>query len=61
VDDQLIVKRDKVSQGDFILVIDDELDARELLTRMLEKEGFNVVAVSSGEEALELARKYQPF
>lgn len=35
-----------------ILVVDDEADARELVTRHLRSEGFTVQAVASGEEAL---------
>ncbi|WP_199271362.1 two-component system response regulator [Paraglaciecola sp. L1A13] len=35
-----------------ILIVDDEAPNRELLTVMLEYEGYNVITVSSGEEAL---------
>jgi signal transduction histidine kinase/DNA-binding response OmpR family regulator len=43
-----------------ILVIDDETNARDLLSRMLSKEGFSVVAASGGEEGLRLARELRP-
>ncbi|HJS73418.1 MAG TPA: response regulator, partial [Vicinamibacteria bacterium] len=43
-----------------ILVIDDETNARDLLSRMLKKEGFGVVAASGGEEGLRLAREVRP-
>ncbi len=43
-----------------ILVIDDETNARDLLSRMLSKEGFSVVAASGGEEGLRLARDLRP-
>jgi CheY-like chemotaxis protein len=43
-----------------ILIIDDEPNARDLLSRMLSKEGFEVAAASSGEEGLRLARKLRP-
>jgi CheY-like chemotaxis protein len=43
-----------------ILVIDDDPDSRDLLTRTLEAEGYNVVAASCGEDGLELARKHLP-
>ncbi len=43
-----------------ILVIDDEANARDLLSRMLSKEGFSVVAASGGEEGLRLARELRP-
>ena len=37
-----------------IMIVDDELDARELLMAMLEQRGAEVIAVSSAAEALEL-------
>jgi signal transduction histidine kinase/DNA-binding response OmpR family regulator len=43
-----------------VLVIDDETNARDLLSRMLSKEGFSVVAASGGEEGLRLARELRP-
>jgi signal transduction histidine kinase/DNA-binding response OmpR family regulator len=43
-----------------ILVIDDETNARDLLSRMLSKEGFSVVSASGGEEGLRLARELRP-
>jgi len=43
-----------------VLVIDDEESARELMVRHLEREGFSVVAASSGPEGLRLAREIRP-
>jgi signal transduction histidine kinase/CheY-like chemotaxis protein len=43
-----------------VLVVDDEEATRELITRGLQKEGFRVLAASSGEEALRLAREKRP-
>jgi PAS domain S-box-containing protein len=43
-----------------ILVIDDEASARELVTRFLTREGFQVVTASGGLEGLERARNLQP-
>ena len=43
-----------------ILVIDDDADARDLLQRTLEADGFAVVTAASGEEGLDLARRLQP-
>ena len=43
-----------------ILVIDDEENARDLLSRMLTKEGFQVVTAASGDEGLKLARQLRP-
>ncbi len=39
--------------GEKILIVDDEEGLRRLLVRVLSREGFQVVAVGSGEEALE--------
>ena len=43
-----------------ILVIDDDSNARDLLKRMLTREGFRVVTATNGEEGLRLARSAQP-
>lgn len=43
-----------------VLVIDDDASVRELLTRTLEREGFEVYTARSGLEGLELARQMQP-
>ncbi|MBI4715616.1 MAG: sigma-54-dependent Fis family transcriptional regulator, partial [Nitrospirae bacterium] len=40
-----------------ILVVDDEKGMRDLLTIMLRREGYEVTAAESGEEALEMVRK----
>lgn len=42
------------------LVIDDDPAARELLARMLVRDGFRVRVAASGEEGLELARAERP-
>jgi two-component system cell cycle response regulator len=42
--------------GDKILVVDDELLIREVLTEHLTEQGYEVMQASSGEEAIELAR-----
>lgn len=41
-------------QHESILIVDDEADARQLLTKVIEKEGLSAVAVDSGERALEV-------
>lgn len=48
--------------GRLVLVVDDDPEARELTSRMLEREGLGlaVITADSGEEALELALKRQP-
>ncbi len=43
-----------------ILVIDDEPAARDLVTRVLTKEGYRVQTAGSGPEGLALARQLQP-
>lgn len=41
-----------------ILVVDDEEQIREILTHMLEEEGYAVHTAENGEEGLTLAGKY---
>ncbi len=43
-----------------VLIVDDERDARELLALVLEKQGANVRAVSSAEEALDAIGTLKP-
>ncbi|HEV2833677.1 MAG TPA: PAS domain S-box protein [Pyrinomonadaceae bacterium] len=43
-----------------VLVVDDEFDARALLTTMLERSGAQVMAVSSTREALDSMDKWKP-
>ena len=45
---------------DLVLVIDDELAQRELVTRFLRKQAFAVRTASDGRSGLELARKLKP-
>jgi CheY-like chemotaxis protein len=42
------------------LVIDDEVAARELICRVIEREGVRAVTACDGEEGLRLAREIQP-
>src|SRR5262245_9279482 len=46
--------------GSTILVVDDDVTARELTTRYLTDEGFAVVSAANGVEALKLAREVRP-
>ncbi len=39
-----------------ILVVDDEIGIRQSLKKILEKEGFDVVTASNGDEAFKLIR-----
>jgi len=43
-----------------VLVIDDDAEVRELLERLLSREGFKVIAAGSGEEGLNIAREQKP-
>jgi CheY-like chemotaxis protein len=43
-----------------ILVIDDESDARVLLEHLIEGYGCRVIAASSGEQGLRMAREFRP-
>jgi len=44
----------------FILVVDDEPDIRQLVSEILEDEGYDVAVAESAEEAKELRRKRRP-
>lgn len=48
------------SLGGWVLVIDDDLQARELMERSLTKAGYQVICAANGEEGLTLARQMQP-
>ncbi len=43
-----------------VLVIDDDAKVRELLTRMLQSEGYSVITAKDGNEGLEMANQHQP-
>lgn len=49
------------AQGSTIVVIDDDPDARELLSRLLEGAGYRVATASGGEEGLRLVRELRPI
>jgi PAS domain S-box-containing protein len=52
--------RARVLRGFRVLVVDDEFDARALVTTMLERSGAQVMAVSSTREALDSMEKWKP-
>ncbi|NQU18761.1 response regulator [bacterium] len=43
-----------------ILIVDDEPDILESLSRILERAGYDIVATSDGKEVLDLAIKHNP-
>ena len=52
--------RGRALRGFRVLVVDDEFDARALVTTMLERSGAQVLAVSSTHEALDSMEKWKP-
>jgi len=46
--------------GNTVLIIDDEPAVREILQRLIEKEGFQAVSAETGEEGLNRARQVRP-
>jgi CheY-like chemotaxis protein len=50
----------RVLKGLRVLVVDDEIDIREMLTLMLRNNGAEVIAVASGREALDELKRAQP-
>jgi two-component system cell cycle response regulator len=46
--------------GDRVLVVDDEIQIRDLLSEFLEQEGYEVFLAPAGEEAIELAKRETP-
>ena len=51
---------DEASRQGVVLVVDDDPATRELLTRFLERDGFEVVAALDGREGLDMARAIRP-
>lgn len=43
-----------------ILIVDDDVNICEMLTQFLEKEGYSAVSCNDGDEALEMAKRYDP-
>ncbi len=56
-EDMITEDRDFKSRGGHILVVDDEIEQREIASFILKELGFEVTTVSSGEKAVELVRK----
>ena len=43
-----------------LLIADDHADTREVLVRLLKRDGYETVAVGSGTEAIEFLQKHRP-
>jgi len=50
-----------LQEGDCVLVIDDDLTARELIAEHLKAEGFSVTTAPGGLEGLKLAKELRPI
>jgi signal transduction histidine kinase/CheY-like chemotaxis protein len=48
------------SAGPTVVAIDDDADARDLLTRILSREGFRVLASARGEDGMRIAQATRP-
>ena len=46
--------------GELVLVIDDDGDVRELLSRVAERAGYEVATAADGDEGLRMARRLRP-
>ena len=55
-----VVEAAQATGGNTVLVIDDDVTARDLMRRFLAKEGFDVITAKSGEEGLKLAKEHSP-
>ncbi|MCJ2050641.1 MHYT domain-containing protein [Methylobacterium sp. J-070] len=54
------VPENQVTVGDLVLVIDDEANQRELMTRFLERQRFAVRTAGDGRAGLDLAKSLKP-
>ena len=58
-----VMTEDQVGQHESdhcILVIDDDEHIRDLMHRMLTREGYRVITAAGGAEGIELARQFRP-
>ena len=46
--------------ADKVLVVDDEWEIRDMLSRFLTEEGYEVILAANGEEAIKLAERENP-
>jgi CheY-like chemotaxis protein len=50
-----------LGEGECVLVIDDDDEARDLIIRTLEKDGFSIAAASNGAQGVALAKELKPL
>ena len=58
--DELASQDVSVSEGDLVLVIDDDADQRTLMTKFLNREGFKARTAPDGNTGLRMARELKP-
>jgi signal transduction histidine kinase/DNA-binding response OmpR family regulator len=58
--DEVADKKHKAGAGRSVLVIDDDPEARDIIERILRKDGFDVSLAFDGEEGLRLASELHP-
>lgn len=49
------------SEKPLVLIVEDETDIRNMINMLVKSSGFRSIAVASGEEGLEMARKHKPM
>ena len=52
---------DNQSEKPLVLIVEDETDIRNMINMLVKSSGFRSIAVASGEEGLEMARKHKPM
>lgn len=57
ITDKILAKISKLKEKINILVVDDELNPREVIRKCLKEEGYNVTTADNGDEALIIFRK----
>jgi two-component system cell cycle sensor histidine kinase/response regulator CckA len=58
IDKSILSFKNIKGKGESILVVDDMEDQREIASEMLQKLGYSVVSVSSGEEAVDYMKNH---
>jgi PAS domain S-box-containing protein len=56
----VVFEPSEVDSQSTVLVIDDDADARDLMSRFLLRDGFRTLLAETGEQGLAMARKYHP-